>query len=262
MTSSIRRYRDLGVEATLDLPTGITDVHIFGRAPDGVQITPTDLWDRADAVPTQQVWLAPTAARIHAIVSTSASDTDGGAGARTVRVRGLTSWTTAEVEEFVTLDGVTPVNTANEYVMINSLIVATSGASGPNVGAITATAATDSTVTQAILAGNGNAKAAVYGWPSGYSLVLNKAYGGMLQGGAGNTADLSLLFNRQPDTQPTVFSHLGEHAITGAGASTIHHTFDPPASFAGPGLMKIHATASIADIDMMGGFDGLLVKTA
>jgi hypothetical protein len=253
-----------GGNVLLDTAAGRNDlvnVHVFGRAPNGVQITPTDVWDRADSVPTQSTWLAPTEARVHDIVSTSALDTAGGAGARSVQISGLTSWDAdGSTTEIVPLDGVTPATTANAYVVINSMVCATYGASGPNVGTITATAQTDDTVSVAVLPGNGDDQTAVYGFSSSRSLAMARVYAGMLRTGGGASIDVSLLIARDPASQPAVFSHLGVLAITGASSSTIEKVFEPPALLEGPAIIKIHATASVAGIDLSAGFDGLLVR--
>jgi len=175
-TSGAQLVQDYGLAVARGLVTGQSSVNKFGAAPDGIQTSATDVWSLANSTPTQQIWLAPTAARIHAIVSTSAND-DGdpvGTGARTIRIYGLQTWDTAETSEVVTLNGTGAVNTANSYVIIHRMKVLTMGASGPNVGTISATAATDNTVTAVILPGDGQTEMAIYGVPSVQDFYLTR----------------------------------------------------------------------------------------
>ena len=348
-------------------------VNKFGNAPAGLQDVTTDIWDRADATPTQSVWLAPTAARVHAIVSGSASDaaaagiltlganiTDGstvtigakvytfeaeltnvdgnvhigadasgtidnfiaainltatagtdyalamtanaittlatieagdvmniymntadgttattedddnaawgaatialGVGARTIRIYGLKTWDLAETSEDIYLQGVFSQNTANSYVIIHRMKVLTKGATNVNVGAIIATAASDATITAAILAGNGQTQMAIYGVPSiqtaymtGYYASFNKT------GAAGNFATTYLLVNPEPQDEPVNFLVKHIMSIQSNGSSYLNHKFYPYKKIEGPAIIKLNAISSADDIDGSGGFDIILI---
>lgn len=253
---------DAALEIALGNVTGHFPVQKHGRAPGGVQITATDIWDRADAAATQQIWVAPTEARIHTITSNSASD-DGdpvGVGARTIRVYGLTSWATAETSEDITLNGVGGVATANAYVIIHRLEVLTKGATSTNVGTIIATAATDTTITAAILPGVGRTQMAILGIPSTQVLCLTQYYAGLRASvGAAQASDVELLFNPEPDAELTNFRTVHPRGVNKNGTSSFDHPFNPYRTLSGPGILKINCIGSEADMDMFAGFGGVLV---
>jgi len=245
------------------LITGVSAVHKFGHAPDGMQTTATDLWSRADATPTQQIWVAPTQARVHAIVSSSTDD-DGnpvGTGARTLRVWGLTSWTAAEVSEDITLNGTGAVNTANSYVIIHRMKVLTAGTTSINVGTITATAATDSSVTAVILPNDGQTQMAIYGVPSIQTLYLTQIIIGVNDNVAQTSVDISLLVNESPNVSPlnVRFTSKIEIQAQNSGSSSVDHVFDPLFAIPGPAIVKLQGLASAADMDTYGIFEGYLV---
>lgn len=257
--------KDAILEISRGNVTGIRTETVFGQAPNGLQLTATDIWDRADATPTQQIWSAPTAARIHTLVSSSASD-DGspaGIGAQTIQVYGLQTWASAETSETITMNGITGVNTANSYVMINKLEVTASGASGPTVGTITATAATDSTVTAVIRAGEGRSENAIYGIPStqtayitGYNFAIEEA------GGTPSTAiaaNVDLMINTFPDTQPAVFIKQHAMGVSTTGSNIFNMPFVSYKKVAGPAIIKIQAISSQANTNVSAGFDLFIV---
>jgi hypothetical protein len=95
--------------------------------------------------------------------SSSADTTAGlaGTGAHQIEIIGINE-NGKEITEIVNLNGTANVNTKNLFKAINSMRVKTAGSGGKNVGTITATAATDSTVTSQIEAGKNKAQYAVY----------------------------------------------------------------------------------------------------
>lgn len=235
----------------------------FGRSTNVDSAIATDIWDRANATDDQDIWLAPTAARIHAVVSTSAND-DGdpvGTGAHTLRISGLKTWSSVESFEDITLNGAGSVNTTQSYVIIHRMQVLTSGASGPNVGQITATAATDGTVTAQILAGAGQTQMAVYGVPSGSSAYMVQLYVSTNSGSPANVRlDHALLYNPFPGDQSTVFLNKMTTATLDAGVSHFAHHFAPYKRFVGPGIIKVQSTSSANDADVSAGFDLMVVQ--
>lgn len=240
----------------------IRNLVVVGHAPSGIQTTVTDFWIRADATPTQQIWLAPTAARVHAIVSSDVGD-DGspvGVGARTIRVTGLQTWSSLETSEDITLNGTTPVNTANSYVMINSMKVLTSGATSINVGTITATAATDSTVTAVIAPGRGQTEQAVYGIGSVNTAYIVEYHSSIIDATAGSRIEVSLRVNENPNVQTTnyIAKHLMHSMVQ--GSSNIDHEFRTFLKVPGPAIIKLQGVANAADLDAAADFE-LLVTT-
>lgn len=241
---------------------GHTTVHKFGESPSGVQTTATDIWPRADASVTQQIWLAPTAARIHTIASSSASDTTGGVGANSVIVSYLPSWSALETTETVTGNLNAGVAMANAAVMINRMVVVPQSTStSANVGTITATAATDATITAVILPGKGQTHQAIYGFPSIQTAYFVEWKGSIDKAaGAEATCDFSIMFNPNPDVQKTVFINNFDAAAQSTGSSTFQKPYKSLPSLNGPGIIKIQGIASANYLNAETDFGLILVQ--
>jgi hypothetical protein len=234
-----------------------TSVNKFGRTTNADSADPTDVHDGANATDDVAIWVAPTTARTHQIKSSQAAD-DGdpvGVGARTIRIYGLTSWDTAEVSEDITLNGITNVATVNQYVIIHRMKVLTSGATSINVGNITATADTDTTVTAQINAGNGQTLMAIYGVPSVKTAYITGYYTSALKSAAALRVAVALLVNENPNAQRTNFLTKHTLGIDTTGNSYFHHKFEPYKEIKGPAIIKIQANASADNTDVSAGFD-------
>jgi hypothetical protein len=248
-------HADLIAASTGHYP-GVYVVNKFGRNND-IDGPLEDVWDGGGE------WAAPTVARVHNIVSTHGDDDAvGGAGARIVRIYGLTDWDTAEVSEDINMDGVVPVATSNSYVIIHRMQVVSDGAGGSfeNVGVITATAVTDATITAQINVGEGQTQMAIYGVPSTQKFILCAYYASMNKsGGATAGADIGLRWNGDPAVMADHGLRKHTIGVLSTGASHFAHRFTPPSTFTGPGFLHIDAITSTTDIDISAGFDGLLI---
>lgn len=150
--------------------TDATAEQIVGR---DINLTTTlkEVWDGVAAN-----WVAPTTARTHDIVSSSASDTSAGVGARTVLVEGLSAANNLQ-SETVTMNGTLNVPTANTYTMIHRLTVLTAGSNNHNVGNITATAQTDATVTCFLYATTNRSMMGIYKIPASTTGYITNWWG-------------------------------------------------------------------------------------
>jgi len=225
----------------------------FGRN-ESVGTTREDLWDLGGT------WVAPTTARTHQLVSSSASDTGAGAGGQTLRVSGLTSWDTKEISEIITLNGLTNVPTVNQYVIINELIMLTWGATSTNVGTITATADVDGTITACINPDIGITQMAVLGVPSvqkaylkNYSVSYNKGQGPAI------SLDFNLLFNPIPNIELTNFIEAHAQHLSPEGNTRVPQVFDPPLRSDGPFILKGAAETSLSTASVSAGFNIVLI---
>lgn len=262
-TDEIRGYiMDPMLEIARGNVEGQSSVNKFGRATD-VDSTQTDIHDGANATDSVVTYVAPTAARVHQLTSTSTDD-DGdpaGTGAQTVQVFGLTDWDTAEANQTLTMDGTSNVAT-NSYVLIHRMKVTASGASGPNVGVVTATADTDGTVSAQINVGEGQTQMAVYGVPSTQTAYVTGYYVSGLKAVVAASWDIKLLVNPFPDVDETVFLTKHTLGIKSDGTTKMTHDFRPYLAVPGPAIIKIAANASVVNTDVSAGFDIILVDNA
>ena len=191
-----------------------------------------------------------------------AANTVDGTGARTVRVYGLKTWASKETYEDINLHGAVAVNTANSYVMINRMEVLTKGGTNVNKGVITATAATDSTVSAQINADVGKTLSTVLGVPSLQTAYISNYYGAVVKPAAALSAKLTLLANPEAGTEDTKFVTQHVLGLDTTGTSVLRHSFNPYLAISGPAIIKLQADADAADSDISGGMDVILLDNS
>ncbi len=248
----------------LDIARGlIADEHSLnktGRNTD-IDTATADVWDGGDTGDVSLIWVAPTAARVHAIVSSSASD-DGdpvGVGARTLKIYGLIDWDTPEITEVILLNGAGSVNTTQSYVMINRMEVLTKGATSSNVGTITATAASDSTITSQITPGAGRTQQTMFGISSLETLYMGRLYANINNASAASgRGDVSLLYNPEPDVEEINFLTKHTFGLTTTGTSALTINYWTPKVFEGPALIKMQMVAATNNMDVSAGYDAVV----
>ena len=241
--------------------SGITHINKFGRNPDidqAASVNTVDIgrsiWDGGIAGAVN--WVAPTAARIHQLISTSVNDGAGTlAGALTVRVYGLDADFALQQED-VTLNGTSNVATLNTYTMIYRIMVLTAGGTGLNEGDITATADTDGTVTAKITALNNQTLMAIYQIPAATKGYMASYYASLHKsGGAAKFADIFLMSMRDGG----VWRVRDATDLASDGSTYIPRVFNVPKMFEAKELIQIVANPSADQQDISAGFELTLV---
>ena len=234
---------------------GYKALNKFGDATDCDSGVKTDVWGGADGVTSTDIWVAPTAPRVHAIVSDDAADAAAGAGMRTMRVYGLVDWDTAETTEEITLNGVTPVNTANSYVIIHRMYGLTFGSGLTNTGTIKATAATDATITAVIKPTRSQSEMAIYGIPTTQTLAISNITASVLRNATNVTADGELIIiNKGTDGGEVI----GED-FNFSRDNTLDRHYDPPKIINGGSIIKFQVTTGTNGSEVAATFDGYLI---
>lgn len=159
---------DLPTAAGLGIVPGCTRAVLLGHNPNIGSGAAADVWEGGGNYP----FLA--AAATLEVLSTSAADTAAGTGARTVLISGLNSAYNT-ISEVVTLNGVTPVSTVNQYLRVNVFTTTTSGSGEVNAGDITLRVSGGGATQCIARAGYGFGRSAVFTVPAGFTFFMSSA---------------------------------------------------------------------------------------
>jgi len=242
---------NFALDVSLGKIPGTAQVFKFGKTTDADSGVPTDVWDGANPTTGQPIWIRPTAARTHDIVSTSAADAAAGTGVRTIAVFGLTDWDTAETSEIITLNGLTNVPTVSSYVIIHRMAGLTAGSGGVNAGDISATAQVDGTLTALMLTGEGQTQMAILGIPSVQTLA-SPAFSASVIGTTVATADIQAVIEIGTSGSEPVEVLAAVFSISEAGGW--NQTFEPYPNQVGPAVIKLRTISGTNNANVSAAF--------
>jgi len=144
--------------------------------------------------------------------------------------------------------------TKNSYVIIHRMKVLTKGATNVNVGVITATADSDSTVTARMEIGWGQSQMAIYGVPSTQTAYIFRFYSNVLKAAGTVEVDNLLLVNPEPDAE--LLNFIIKHTFSNSNVSmNTQIQLKTAKVFAGPCIIKMAAIPDASSTDVGGGFD-------
>ena len=163
------------------------------------------------------------------------------------------------ITEFVVMNGTTPVNTVNSIFRLNRLHTHGVGSNGANVGTITATAATDATVSAQINPNNGQTLMAIYHIPIGYTGYMTSYYASMFRPAKIQDA-MARIYLRSRLWGDTSDGDLVEHTLgLSIYGGEVGHFFSPHKRFSqGTDIWMSVEQVTDDSTDISAGFDVIL----
>lgn len=125
------------------------------------------------------------------VVSSSTDDDSAGTGVRTIRIIGVDENGAYQTED-LTMDGTTPVVTANSWLGVNRVLMLTAGTNKVNVGTITFTASTALTVQATMPAGEGVTQQAFFLCPTDRQLAADGLFWNVRKLSGGSTPRVTI----------------------------------------------------------------------
>lgn len=121
-----------------------------------------------------------SSAEVMEITSTDAADAAAGTGARTLQVYGLDN-NYRMIDEIVTLNGTSAVDTTQSYLRVYRMIVRSAGSGAANAGTIDATAKSAGSVHARITIGDNQTLKSQYTVPDGYYIIIEDLEAGVFR---------------------------------------------------------------------------------
>ena len=229
---------------------GVQWVNKFGRNEVVDMANDSDVWDAGRVADAEYNYSYSATDIPHTLVSTSTDDTAGGTGARTVLVIGQDG-TNAEIQETVSLNGMTPVSISNTFLRVYRMIVETAGSGGENDGDIILKESSSATAIQAqINKGNNQSLMAIYTVPAGKLALLYSWYFSTVKK---PTVACSARLMVRPSGEIFRVKHvLGSHS---QGTTLVQHKFSLPLMLDAGSDIKVRCSVDANGTDVTGGFD-------
>jgi hypothetical protein len=204
-----------------------------------------------------------TAATVLKVSSSSTDDTSAGTGARTVQLYGLDG-DYNEINELVTLNGQTAVNTTQSFLRINRMVVRSAGSGGENAGVIYAGTGTITTGVPANVyasvngvVGSNQSLMALWTVPAGYTAYLSQY--DISNGTTSNTpAVCKLILAVRPHGE--VFQSKDVKSLT--TGMHVEETFAIPQKFTEKTDIEVRAISSSSSVsfDISAAFEIIYIK--